>query len=479
MNMTTLFQLPPDNWYQVSAIGEFPHNPTGLVQVIDDDACRSMADHFREQAQEPNFPGLLIDVDHESLDAGKRTEAAGWIADLQARPDGLWAKIRWTDAGLQAVSGGRYRFLSPLFRKDKCAPLDDKRLRPLMLVNCALTNDPNIPSCLPLCNTRAPMTDEQRKAMFAKGGGGGGGGWHGGGHSGGGGGGGAPPPAATPSIPKDYESTRKTSARIDELQRQKEINEAQRTPEPERPDYHLQDTRQLQRDLFRQGLGLNEIRDRIAAADQSNAAKQAALKALKQQAHKKFPGQPEKQKAELQRLMDKEQRDYDRAHKEWTRQEASVDKVSHQIDSRINEEIIRNDEAIRRADQRYNNDAAREQATQAELNEKARRKAIQDQVKLDIEAKRLEMKAAAAAAKQAEKAKNVDPFTAYRRNLNNQRDYWKATINGDYAAAEKMYPEVDHQAARALIQKARTKMPDPTKLLDEVKGVAPKKRKTQ
>ena len=73
----------------------------------------------------------------------------------------------------------------------------------------------------------------------------------------------------------------------------------------------------------------------------------------------------------------------------------------------------------------------------------------------------------------------MDPFTAYRRNLNNQRDYWKATINGDYAAAEKMYPEVDHQAARALIDKARTKMPDPAKLLDEVKGVAPKKRKTQ
>ena len=27
--LSNAFELPPDGWYQISALGEFPHNPTG------------------------------------------------------------------------------------------------------------------------------------------------------------------------------------------------------------------------------------------------------------------------------------------------------------------------------------------------------------------------------------------------------------------------------------------------------------------
>ena len=227
--ITQPFTLPDDGWFQISAIGDFPHATTGLVQVIDADAVATIVQKFTEESAKPNFPGVLVDWDHASLDLDKPTEAAGWIMNLQQRPDGLWGQVRWSDRGAEAISGGRYRFMSPVWRQEDCLSLGEKKVRPLRLFNCALTNDPNIKGMFPLSNrarpgeapersralpisnrtavhfargnllangmyhdprtgdllplgNRAPMTEEQRKAMFAKmngggGGGGGGGGW--------------------------------------------------------------------------------------------------------------------------------------------------------------------------------------------------------------------------------------------------------------------------------------------------------------
>ena len=124
------FELPADGWYHIAPLGEFPHAAAGVVQVIDPDACRAIVNAFRDQAAQPNFPGLLIDFDHFSLDRQKPSEAAGWICDVQFQeptpnlngPDeprrhegheedgknrpneaGLWAQIRWSDRGEEAV----------------------------------------------------------------------------------------------------------------------------------------------------------------------------------------------------------------------------------------------------------------------------------------------------------------------------------------------------------------------------------------
>ena len=88
---------------------------------------------------------VLVDADHQSENGGS-TEALAWIAELDARPDGLWALFRWTDKGAEAVSGRRYRFVSPAWTVD-----DDGR--PDLLVSCALTNRPNIPSSKPILNS--------------------------------------------------------------------------------------------------------------------------------------------------------------------------------------------------------------------------------------------------------------------------------------------------------------------------------------
>ena len=132
---------------------EFAHTQAGLTQVVDADACTAMANRFAEEAKAPNFAGLLVDFDHFSLDGEKRSEAAGWIIELENRDSGLFAKIRWSDIGEEAVKGGRYRFLSPVWNRADCVDLGGGRVRPVRLLNAAVTNDPNLKGMRPLSNS--------------------------------------------------------------------------------------------------------------------------------------------------------------------------------------------------------------------------------------------------------------------------------------------------------------------------------------
>lgn len=184
------FSLPEDGWFHIATPGEWPHKPTGLVQILDDEAMSEIVKAFVEFKAAPNWPGVLIDFDHQSLDQDKPTTAAGWIVDLEQRPTGLWAQVRWSDLGRKSIEGGRYRFISPVWKSSDCAMLGQDRIRPLKLMNCAVTNDPNIKGLFPLSNSetapiefsppampienRQPLTLEQQRAIWAKGGRGGG-----------------------------------------------------------------------------------------------------------------------------------------------------------------------------------------------------------------------------------------------------------------------------------------------------------------
>lgn len=86
-----------------------------------------------------------IDVNHSSMlafsyDDGK---AYGWIEKLDDRgADGLWASVRWTKAGVDAVRSGDYRFISPEFALDAYDKKTGERTGRPKLLAAALTNRP-------------------------------------------------------------------------------------------------------------------------------------------------------------------------------------------------------------------------------------------------------------------------------------------------------------------------------------------------
>lgn len=106
---------------------------------------------------------LPIDFDH-ALDlapAGTAKPAAGWITRLEARPDGIYGQVEWTERGRAAVAGREYRYISPVFRHDTSG-------RVLRLDRAALTNDPNL--FLKALNNREKEThpvDELMKQLRA------------------------------------------------------------------------------------------------------------------------------------------------------------------------------------------------------------------------------------------------------------------------------------------------------------------------
>ena len=159
------FKMPADGWYQLAPLGEFVHVEACVIQVVDAEACVAMASRFKGDSAVENFAGLLVDFDHGSLDGERRSEAAGWIGDVAARPDGLWAQIRWSDVGELAVKGGRYRFLSPVWARSDCVDLGYGRVRPVRLLNAAVTNDPNLKGMRALSNSARDLRPSVAKAM--------------------------------------------------------------------------------------------------------------------------------------------------------------------------------------------------------------------------------------------------------------------------------------------------------------------------
>ncbi|NVO16099.1 MAG: helix-turn-helix domain-containing protein [Rhodoplanes sp.] len=64
---------------------------------------------------------LPVDLDHaiaRKTLLGERADAVGWVKELQARLDGLYARVEWLTSGLSVLASRTHRFVSPTFRHD-------------------------------------------------------------------------------------------------------------------------------------------------------------------------------------------------------------------------------------------------------------------------------------------------------------------------------------------------------------------------
>lgn len=86
--------------------------------------------------------GLIVDENHASeiaAPSGLPSPSRGRIVAMEARADGIWGQVDWTETGRQLLAEKAYRGISPVIMLD---PKDPTRI--LRIKNAALVNYPNL-----------------------------------------------------------------------------------------------------------------------------------------------------------------------------------------------------------------------------------------------------------------------------------------------------------------------------------------------
>ena len=125
-------------WIRVLPLGRVELADQREPFVVTVASLAAMVEAFRSRGVD-----LVIDYEHQSLQ-GERAPAAGWVKDLEARTDGLWARVEWTQQARDYLEKREYRYFSPVLR------LDPDTRAPLALMHVGLTNVPAINHLPPL-----------------------------------------------------------------------------------------------------------------------------------------------------------------------------------------------------------------------------------------------------------------------------------------------------------------------------------------
>jgi phage I-like protein len=136
--------------------------PSGELKTRDgrqflNDAPEGIIAAFKEGGIE-----LPVDYEHQNDRPAAKLSgpvpAAGWIKELNLRPDGLWARVDWTDRARALIANREYRFLSPSLLVDKLTR------RVMRLKGAGLVHAPNL-HLAALNSQETDMEDEIRFAM--------------------------------------------------------------------------------------------------------------------------------------------------------------------------------------------------------------------------------------------------------------------------------------------------------------------------
>ncbi|MGZ8940376.1 MAG: phage portal protein family protein, partial [Limisphaerales bacterium] len=151
------FTVLQEEWVQLSPYGDFPH-ARGL-QRVDRVAAELMVTQFHSFRGRVGrlFGGVPFYVGHPDLPASSELvdrKAYGWIMEVEAREDGFYGRVKWSEAGLALLRNAHFKFLSPFWEAREIGQESGRRIyRPVALISAGLTNQPNIP-VKPLANTQ-------------------------------------------------------------------------------------------------------------------------------------------------------------------------------------------------------------------------------------------------------------------------------------------------------------------------------------
>ncbi|EFO31669.1 putative prophage MuSo2 protein [Roseibium sp. TrichSKD4] len=87
--------------------------PRGKVTCRDGRTFKFEPDRLVERFEAEGID-IPIDLDH-GISNGTSPDAVGWIKELQARAEGLFARVEWLESGVEVLRARTRRFLSPTF----------------------------------------------------------------------------------------------------------------------------------------------------------------------------------------------------------------------------------------------------------------------------------------------------------------------------------------------------------------------------
>lgn len=157
-NATWFQTFPPYGRYPVG--GTIKGAADDAEFVFDEAAAKAVMESFRNAAKDPQWPGILVDEEHYSLDRSKSSAAMAWARDIRQEPDGsIWTRWEFTPKGRELWESKTLLNRSPVFA---CAR-SGKEYRPTALLSIGMTNTPHFRELSNLAAARAAEVNKNNK----------------------------------------------------------------------------------------------------------------------------------------------------------------------------------------------------------------------------------------------------------------------------------------------------------------------------
>jgi len=144
------FDESEGTWIQALPLGTYEHPEYGTIEITPE----KVAQFAQNVANKVRGQDLDIDYDHKQRDG----VAAGWVTAADARADGLYLNVKWTDKALKHLQDKEYRYFSPEFTDEWTHPAT-QAVHKNVLFGGALTNRPFLKGILPINLSELMMAD--------------------------------------------------------------------------------------------------------------------------------------------------------------------------------------------------------------------------------------------------------------------------------------------------------------------------------
>lgn len=129
------------SWIMAMPLGNYKHPQYGNISLTPE-RISQFADNVNN-----NVRGQQLDIDYDHKEYGG--EAAGWVKQAEARPDGLWLLVDWTQKAYEAIKSKAYRYFSPEFSDAWNHPGTGEKFKDV-LFGGGITNRPFLKGIQPL-----------------------------------------------------------------------------------------------------------------------------------------------------------------------------------------------------------------------------------------------------------------------------------------------------------------------------------------